>query len=219
MQVNSLSSTVSNSVAQKQRDAAPLSADFETFLKMLTVQMQNQDPLNPVDSADYAVQLATFSSVEQQVQTNNLLQQMMLQSSTAGLSQYASWIGMQARVDAPVQFTGSPVEVHLSPHTLADDVWLSVRDSDGFEIDRLQAPLGENEFTWAGTDANGSAMPHGLYQFSVESFASGSLLESSRAQAYHLVSEARLGPNGATLVLGSGREVMSTEVTALRQSQ
>ena len=47
-----------------------LSSDFETFLKMLTVQLENQDPLNPVDSADYAVQLATFSGVEQQVQTN-----------------------------------------------------------------------------------------------------------------------------------------------------
>jgi len=47
-----------------------ISSDFETFLRMLTVQMQNQDPLNPVDSSDYAVQLATFSSVEQQVQTN-----------------------------------------------------------------------------------------------------------------------------------------------------
>ena len=38
-----------------------ISADFETFLKMLTVQMQNQDPLNPVDSSDYATQLATFT--------------------------------------------------------------------------------------------------------------------------------------------------------------
>ena len=44
-----------------------LSSDFETFLRMLTTQLQNQDPLNPVDSADFAVQLATFSSVEQQV--------------------------------------------------------------------------------------------------------------------------------------------------------
>ena len=52
---------------------AEVSSDFETFLKMLTVQMQNQDPLNPVDSSDYAIQLATFSGVEQQVKTNDLL--------------------------------------------------------------------------------------------------------------------------------------------------
>ena len=43
------------------------------FLKLLTTQMQNQDPLNPIDSTDYAAQLATFSGVEQQVRTNSLL--------------------------------------------------------------------------------------------------------------------------------------------------
>lgn len=58
-------------------NATALSSDFETFLKMLTVQMQNQDPLNPIDSTEYAMQLATFSSVEQQVLTNDLLRQMM----------------------------------------------------------------------------------------------------------------------------------------------
>ena len=50
-----------------------LASDFDTFLRMLTTQMQNQDPLNPIDSTDYATQLATFSGVEQQVRTNSLL--------------------------------------------------------------------------------------------------------------------------------------------------
>ena len=44
-----------------------ISSDFQTFLTMLTTQLQNQDPLNPVESSDFAVQLATFSGVEQQV--------------------------------------------------------------------------------------------------------------------------------------------------------
>ena len=42
--------------------------DFQTFLKMLTTQIKNQDPLNPMEGSDFAVQLATFSGVEQQVQ-------------------------------------------------------------------------------------------------------------------------------------------------------
>ena len=49
-------------------------ADFETFLKILTAQIQNQDPINPIDSSDYATQLATFSSVEQQVLANSHLE-------------------------------------------------------------------------------------------------------------------------------------------------
>lgn len=53
--------------------SASLSSDFEVFLQMLTAQMKYQDPLNPVDSTDYATQLATFSGVEQAVLTNDLL--------------------------------------------------------------------------------------------------------------------------------------------------
>ena len=67
--------------------ASVISSDFETFLKMLTAQMENQDPLNPMDSADYAVQLATFSSVEQQVLTNDLLQAMTLQLGSSGMAE------------------------------------------------------------------------------------------------------------------------------------
>jgi hypothetical protein len=63
---------------------ATLGSDFETFLKMLTTQMKNQDPLNPVESSEYAVQLATFSSVEQQVLTNDLLTRLIGQSHRAG---------------------------------------------------------------------------------------------------------------------------------------
>ena len=51
-----------------------IGSDFDTFLKLLTTQMKNQDPLNPIDSTDYATQLATFSGVEQQTRTNQLLE-------------------------------------------------------------------------------------------------------------------------------------------------
>ena len=64
-----------------------LSSDFETFLKMLTTQLENQDPLNPIDSTDYAVQLATFAGVEQQVLTNDLLESMGGNSGLGGLAQ------------------------------------------------------------------------------------------------------------------------------------
>ena len=49
---------------------SPLSSDFNAVLNMLTTQLKHQDPLNPVDSADYAMQLAAFSTVEQQVLLN-----------------------------------------------------------------------------------------------------------------------------------------------------
>ena len=83
--------------------APTISSDFNTFLRMLTVQMQNQDPLNPIDSADYAVQLATFSGVEQQVRTNQLLADMQGKFSQLGMAEMAGWIGKEARSAAPVR--------------------------------------------------------------------------------------------------------------------
>ena len=101
--------------------ATAISSDFNTFLRMLTVQMQNQDPLNPIDSADYAVQLATFSGVEQQVKTNQLLADMQGKFQQLGMAEMASWIGKEARSAAPVSYDGSPVT--LSPNPAAHSSW------------------------------------------------------------------------------------------------
>ena len=83
-----------------------LSSDFETFLKMLTAQAQYQDPLEPIDSTQYASQLAQFSAVEQQVLSNDLLTALVGQMGGSDLSRLAGWVGMEARSDAPVMFYG-----------------------------------------------------------------------------------------------------------------
>ena len=82
------------------RSGSIISADFETFLKMLTTQMENQDPLNPVDAGEYASQLAMFSSVEQQVLTNDLLKDMTTKITDNAFQAMASWIGNEALAEA-----------------------------------------------------------------------------------------------------------------------
>ena len=79
---------------QSAKQAGAQASDYETFLKMLTVQMQNQDPLNPVEASDFAAQLANFSAVEQQVLTNNLLTSIEARLAATGVSQLAGWVGM-----------------------------------------------------------------------------------------------------------------------------
>ena len=91
---------------------AAISADFETFLRMLTVQMENQDPLNPVESTDFAVQLATFSNVEQQVQTNDLLRELQSQLGGSGIGQIADWVGKEVRSASAVTLNGSPLTLY-----------------------------------------------------------------------------------------------------------
>jgi flagellar basal-body rod modification protein FlgD len=68
------------------------SVDYESFLKLLVAEMKNQDPTKPMESTDFVAQLATFSQVEQSVQSNAKLDQIL--QSTA-LSQAGSLIGRQ----------------------------------------------------------------------------------------------------------------------------
>jgi len=82
-----------------QTTGAPAPAilnDFNTFVTMLTVQIKNQDPLNPMESSEFAVQLATFAGVEQQVRTNDLLREIATVKS--GLGEAGSLIGQNVRV-------------------------------------------------------------------------------------------------------------------------
>ncbi|MEM1428048.1 MAG: flagellar hook capping FlgD N-terminal domain-containing protein [Pseudomonadota bacterium] len=194
-----------------------ISSDFETFLKMLTAQVQNQDPLNPLDSTDFAVQLATFSSVEQQVLTNDLLQNMTSVLAGNDLAQLAQWVGMEARSAAPAVFAGEPVWVEPAPLPGAARAELRVTDQFGQLWDQFEIPVTPQPYVWDGIRADGTAFPEGVYTFEVASFdADGKELDVRVAETYNRIMEAQVGANGAELLLGNGNYVTSDTISALR---
>lgn len=193
-----------------------ISSDFQTFLQMMTAQMTNQDPLNPIDSADYAVQLATFSSVEQQVLTNDLLTNLMSQMSSTSISQLAGWVGMEARTAAPVHFDGSPVTLTPRTAVLADEAWLVVRDQTGAEIARDAINPSGGDITWAGVDANGTPFASGIYSFEVENVAKGEVIGTTPVEHYANVTEAQNADGAMVLILDGGVPVYASDVSALR---
>lgn len=196
--------------------ANALNADFTTFLKMLTTQMKNQDPMNPVDSADYAVQLATFSGVEQQMKTNQLLEGLNGQFGVLGMSQLAGWVGQEARSAAPVYLGDSAVTLTYAPSTQADRAVLVVKDSGGALVAREDVPLSTAPYEWLGADALGNRLPNGMYTLSLENYRGEELLGAGEVESYAQILEARGGANGTTLVLEGGVEVDATKITALR---
>lgn len=196
---------------------AALSTDFDMFLKMMTTQMKNQDPLNPIDSADYAVQLATFSGVEQQAKTNELLSGLTSQFGVLGMAQLAGWVGQEARAAAPVYFDQKPMTVTYTPATQADRAVLVVKDAKGAVVSREDVPLGTQPYQWLGADIAGNRLPKGVYSLSLESYEGERQIgDPGAVEAYAKIVEARGGPGGPTLVLAGGIEVAATSVTALR---
>jgi flagellar basal-body rod modification protein FlgD len=205
--------------ALQETSKKEISSDFETFLRMLTVQMQNQDPLDPVDSSDYAVQLATFSNVEQQVQTNDLLRELKGQLGLTGIAQMADWVGKEARVVAPAQVDGAPITLFPSPATAATDADIVVRDATGFEVARFTVPAKSEPVEWDGLKTDGSPFSPGLYTFDVESFDGDELLESSQAAVYATISEIQKTAEGDTLaVLEGGTTIPTSDITAIRNA-
>ena len=211
------SPTVAAHVSNTSATAA-LGGDFNTFLKMLTVQMQNQDPMNPIDSADYAVQLATFSGVEQQAKTNQLLEGLNGQFGVLGMSQLAGWVGQQARSAAPAYLADQAVTLSYAAASTADRAVLVVHDVSGNLVSREEVPRSDRSYLWYGGDASGNPLPSGLYHLSLESYAGETLLGTSQVESYSRIVEARGGATGATLMLEGGVEVPATQITALRMS-
>ncbi|MBB1491723.1 MULTISPECIES: flagellar hook capping FlgD N-terminal domain-containing protein [unclassified Paracoccus (in: a-proteobacteria)] len=191
--------------------------DFETFLKMLTTQIRNQDPLNPMEGSDFAVQLATFSGVEQQVRTNQLLEQ-LAGGQLGGLGQLADWIGKDVRTTAPVAFDGQPITLDIRPENGADKVELVALDRNGREVLRESIGLGAGEVDWAGRTAEGP-LAHGIYSFKLVSHRGEEVLSTTAVGAFARVTGAELTAEGVRLSLPSGASALESEVTALRESR
>lgn len=198
--------------------ATSLSSDFETFLEMLTAQVRYQDPLEPIESSEYAAQLAQFSMVEQQVLSNDLLTSLTAQLGSSNMSQMASWIGMEALSIAPVQFDGTPVTINPNPLTASDEVVLVVYDANGNEVQRQQLPVAAEPVDWAGVQSDGTPFPSGTYSFEIESRAGGELLVSDQAETYSRITEARTQDGQTVLILQSGAAVLSSAVSGIRES-
>jgi flagellar basal-body rod modification protein FlgD len=208
------------SVSRGARSAeSRINSDFDTFLKMLTAQMRNQDPLNPIDSADYAVQLATFSGVEQQMRTNDTLQALLGRMDMQGMAQMAAWVGHEARSTAPVAFQGLPVTIYPPPpEASVDGRVLVVRDAQGTLVAREEMAARAASHDWYGDAMTGGTLPPGTYTLSVESYAGEKLLSSGSPESYAVIDELRASPQGTRAVLAGGAEIATSAITALRRN-
>ena len=192
--------------------------NYDTFLKMMTTQIKNQDPLNPMSADQLAVQLATFSGVEQQTKTNDLLAQLLGQSALTGMGQMVGWVGKEARIAAPAYFDGStPVTLSPNPAQAATKAVLVVTDQSGAEVSRTELPLGTNESAWQGRDAQGNVLPKGVYKLSLESWQGDKVLDTSQIEHYAKISEIRSTSDGVSALLPGGVEALVAEITAIRE--
>ena len=149
----------------------------DEFLKMLIAQLQNQDPLNPMDGKDFTAQLAQFSSLEQLTNMNDQLELLSLYQSSLNNAQSVNLLGKEvtARGDI-VRVDGSSVDLTYDLSEDARNVTIKIYDEDGDLVETLEFESqeeGKNSITWdcggvadgnytfdvSATDANGDEIP------------------------------------------------------------
>ena len=148
---------------------AGLADNFEMFLTLLTEQMKNQDPLNPMDSTQFVNQLVDFSSVEQQIAQNQNLESLLILQSAAAQANSVGYIGriaMAATPDAYLQDGNAEWEYTLPED--AESVSLVIKDGDRIVARASgETTTGTHTFQWDGTDAAGSDLEDGVYTLEI----------------------------------------------------
>lgn len=215
---SSAASTATTTAVADAQSSAVLSSDFETFIKMLTTQAKYQDPLEPIDSSEYAAQLAQFSMVEQQVLSNDLLTALAGQLTSGTMGQMASWIGMEGRTTALVQFDSDPITVLPTPPIGAQEMELVVYNESGTEVDRNSMPVSSDPVIWAGVQQDGQPVDPGLYRFEIETTGTGdTAVTTTQAETYARITEVQNLGTEAVVVFAGGAEASASSITALRE--
>ena len=214
--VNALTQSASPNVGASTTKASTVSADFETFLKMLTAQIQNQDPMNPIVSSDYATQLATFSSVEQQVLANSYLENIQSALSTSSLASVADWLGKSAKIEENLWFDGNSIDLEFELPIDATRGELVIQSQTGNEVFRTNVDPEDRKIIWSGTHSNGASAEYGSYRAILIPFQGDDPLPETPVFSFQKLVEAGQGNGVATLLLESDEAVAPQDVIALR---
>ncbi|MCQ4159955.1 flagellar hook assembly protein FlgD [Roseomonas sp. GC11] len=199
------------------------SSDFDRFLKLLTAQLQYQDPMNPTDATQFVAQLAQFSQVEQQTKTNTLLQGIS-SALTAGdtLAENAALLGKSIKTTASsltLAQTGQtvPMTVDVSASGLKS-TRLEVLNSNGSVVRSVSLSAATTTMTFDGKDSSGNALAAGKYTVRVVGEDSSGTRQTAGTVALSgTVTEVRRDSTTGTtqLVLNNGSIVNASEVTRL----
>lgn len=152
LDLTNLGTTAGSSTAGSARNATDPQASQDRFLKLLVAQLNNQDPLNPMDNAQMTTQMAQINTVSGIQELNATLKGMASQAAATQSLQGASLIGREALVEgSDLSFDGNQAKGALSLNAAASQVYVDIIGSDGNRIDTIDMGSlgpGQHPFEW-----------------------------------------------------------------------
>jgi flagellar basal-body rod modification protein FlgD len=194
-----------------------LSGNFDMFLQMLTTQLQNQDPLDPMDTSQFTQQLVEYSQVEQQIDTNTNLQTLISQGTSQSAAYATGYLGKTVTVTGGQgSLSGGEAQWTYNLATAATSTTLTVSDAKGNVVytGPGQTSAGNNVFNWNGEDNQGNPLPDGTYTLSVSASAGGQTVTTS-VSSTGTVNEVDMS-NGTPQLLIGAMEVPLSSISSVQ---
>jgi flagellar basal-body rod modification protein FlgD len=217
----SSSSNTSSSTAQAANTSASqqLAGNFDTFLQLLTTQLQNQNPLDPLDTNQFTEQLVEFASVEQQINMNTNLQTLISMQQTTEATSALQLVGSTVTVSGNSatlsNATSTPATWSLNAPTPAT-AQLTVTSAAGTTVytQTMALNAGTQSFSWSGQGNNGQTWPDGVYTLAISATGANGQSVNVSSQVQGTVSGVNMSSNPPTLTVG-GQTVQISQVTSI----
>lgn len=227
--------TLATAIEQQSQTSvaqASLAEDFTQFLTLLTVQLQNQDPMSPMDSTEFTNQLVAFTQVEQSINTNEKLDSLVALGVSDGLSSAQSYVGNDiSYVSSEFYFDGSPQDMRYSLSSEAASATMRIYNEDGAVVyeEDVSTMSGAHEISWDGRLTGGGLAKDGTYEIVIDALdqngdsisattvVTGQVqgVESQNGQIYLLVGERAVSlSNVLNSQLSSNNASMTDSVTS-----
>jgi flagellar basal-body rod modification protein FlgD len=218
-------STTINNIPVYDRFAPPVpatsngtsTADLsKNFLKMLTVQLQNQDPMNPMDNAAMTSQLAQLNQVDGINKLNTSVNSLVAQMQSANFMNLSSIVGKTALASgSQVYFAGQAVGMAAKLDAAAASLKAVIRDSNSQIVNRIDfgpTPSGTTDFIWDGGDDAGKQVMAGMY--TLELTATDDQGRTTSPTSYVGAMVTSIGQEGSDMKVGlsDGRNILTTDI-------
>jgi flagellar basal-body rod modification protein FlgD len=179
---------------------------MSTFLTLLTTQLQNQDPLSPMDTTQFTQQLVEYSQVEQQINTNSNLQSLISLQQSGASAAAVSYLGRQVTVtNGNAALVNGSAQWNYTLGANAASTALTVTNASGQVVYSTtgSTTAGSNTFNWNGTDNSGNQLPDGTYTLAASSKAGDGSVVQTGVSSTGTVSEINLSGSQPQLMIGS----------------
>ena len=148
-----------------------IAENFDTFLSILTTQLKNQNPMDPLDTNQFTSQMVEFTGVEQQLKTNEYLEALIKANEGSFASQAVSYIGKAVTAFGDeAQMKDGNAEWTYGVTSDAPESKITIKNAAGAVVFTEDKALtqGESTYTWDGKDKDGSLLPEGQYSLDIE---------------------------------------------------